>query len=120
MPGTKFCRYCDAALPEDALFCNKCGKSLSGLAGDVPQSAPETLYQESSRNGLETSEPQADSTEGEGPAGDGEKRPDDTLDADEVHFCPYCGADAVENEKFCYNCGKDKTTIRRAHARPER
>ena len=37
----KYCRFCGALLPEEALFCTKCGKATAAESGETDESKPD-------------------------------------------------------------------------------
>ena len=79
------CRFCGTALPEGALFCGECGRTVvaSEQAAGRP-APPEVMF---------SSEPDADPDHRPMPVADSE------------YTCPQCGAPISDDEVFCGECG---------------
>ncbi len=122
------CPNCSADLPEDAVFCDQCGTSLSTNApgptpvdeGVCPQCGTPTIPGEAfcdscgaslAEPAIATAPPASvtDPTPEPEPAPSAPALPDLTL-------CPSCGADNLPESRFCSNCGIDMQEAAEAKA----
>lgn len=122
------CPNCSADLPEDAVFCDQCGTSLSTIApgstpadeGVCPQCGTPTIPGEAFCDGCGASlaepaiatAPPASATD---PTPEPEPAPGAPALAD-LAPCPSCGADNLPESRFCSNCGIDMQETAEAKA----
>jgi predicted nucleic acid-binding Zn ribbon protein len=78
------CRFCGTALPEGALFCGECGRTVDGKAPATPTVPPEILF---------SSEPDPEPQARQAPPVDSE------------YTCPQCDAPITDDDVFCGECG---------------
>jgi ribosomal protein L37AE/L43A len=105
-----FCNYCGARNPEDALYCSKCGRSITGAVappqtwGEAPSPTSEIATGTAEIPAAKPSEhPERLKT-----------TPVETPKMVEGHECPKCGSKATEiveeladsDRWLCHTCGK--------------
>jgi uncharacterized membrane protein YvbJ len=101
-----YCSNCGEKLPEDALFCPKCGaKTLKGAEANVPNSTDE-LKDAFAKMGRELDKAfSVAAKEINAAFQTASENIQKSLKKEKI-VCPNCGEKNPNNAIYCYNCGK--------------